>query len=58
MNSFPASASDAYSIVGTCINCTMPANLVATLAVMLIGVALAVHFERRKLASLRPGRCS
>jgi hypothetical protein len=38
---------EAFSIVGTCINCTAPASLLATLAVLAIGVALALRAERR-----------
>ena len=41
-------ASDAFSIVGTCINCTAPASLLATLTVLAIGVALAYRSERAK----------
>lgn len=47
--------SEASTIVGSCLNCTTPANLFATLAVALIGVGLAVHFERRKLTSRQTG---
>jgi hypothetical protein len=39
--------SETFSIVGTCINCTAPASLLATLAVIAIGVALAFRRERR-----------
>jgi hypothetical protein len=38
------------AIIGSCINCTTPANLLATLALIVIGVGLAARFERRKLA--------
>jgi hypothetical protein len=48
MNPFTASLSEKYAIVGSCINCTTPANLLATLALVLIGLGLAVQFERRK----------
>jgi hypothetical protein len=41
---------DTTTIIGSCINCTMPANLLATLALILIGVGLATYLERRKLA--------
>lgn len=37
-----------YEIVGSCINCTTPANLLATFALIVIGLGLAVRFERRK----------
>jgi hypothetical protein len=47
-NAFAASLGETYAIVGSCINCTTPANLLATLALMLVGVGLASHFERRK----------
>jgi len=46
-------ASDAFSIVGTCINCTAPASLLATLTVLVIGVALAFRAERSKSSSRR-----
>jgi hypothetical protein len=49
----PTALSEPATIVGSCLNCTTPANLLATLAVVLIGVGLAVHFERRKLTSRR-----
>jgi hypothetical protein len=48
MNPLAASLSETYSIVGSCINYTMPANLLATLTLILVGVGLAAHFERRK----------
>jgi hypothetical protein len=47
------SLSDMTGIVDSCINCTTSANLLVTLTVALIGVAFAVHIERRKLASLK-----
>jgi hypothetical protein len=46
-------AGEAFSIVGTCINCTAPASLLATLTVLAIGAALAFRAERRKSASHR-----
>jgi hypothetical protein len=61
MNPFGASLSETYTIVETCINCTTPANLVATLALTLVGVGLATHFERRSQtnpANLRYPPCS
>jgi hypothetical protein len=52
---YPLSASlnENYAIVGSCINCTTPANLLATFALILIGVGLVAQFERRR-ASLGP----
>ena len=47
MNLAAAPVSESFSIVGTCINCTAPASLLATLTVIAIGVALAVRSERR-----------
>jgi len=43
-----APASEAFSIVGTCINCTAPASLLATMTVIAIGVALALRSERHR----------
>lgn len=48
MNPFAASMSETSAVVGSCINCTTPANLLATLALILVGIGLAVRFERRK----------
>jgi hypothetical protein len=50
MNALIANWNDTAAIVGSCINCTTPANLLATLALIVIGVGLAARFERRKLA--------
>jgi hypothetical protein len=36
------------NVIGTCINCIAPGSLAATLAVIAIGVGLAVQAERRK----------
>jgi len=47
MNLVAASVSETFPIVGTCINCTAPASLLATMTVIAIGVALAVRSERR-----------
>src|SRR5437588_418370 len=47
----PAAFGEPSTIIGSCLNCTTPANLLATLAVIVIGMALAVHFEPPK----RPG---
>jgi hypothetical protein len=49
MNAFSASLSEPYTIVGSCIDCTTPANLLATFALLLIGATLAVGFERKRL---------
>ena len=35
-------------IIGTCINCIAPGNLLATLAVMVIGIGIALRYEQRK----------
>ncbi|XSC45423.1 hypothetical protein ACF1BQ_004695 [Bradyrhizobium sp. RDT10] len=43
--------SETFSIVGTCINCTAPASLLATMTVIAIGVALAFRSERSNGAS-------
>jgi hypothetical protein len=53
MNLVSAPVSEAFSIVGTCINCTAPASLLATLTVLAIGVALAFRAERRSGTSRR-----
>lgn len=50
MHALSSTWNDTTAIIGSCINCTMPANLLATLALILIGVATATYFERRKLA--------
>ena len=47
MNLVAAPVSETFSIVGTCINCTAPASLLATMTVIAIGVALAFRSERR-----------
>lgn len=47
-NLVAAPVSETFSIVGTCINCTAPASLLATLTVLAIGAALAFRAERRK----------
>ena len=47
MNLVTAPASETFSVVGTCINCTTPASLMATMIVIAIGVALALRSERR-----------
>ena len=47
MNLVAAPVSETFSIVGTCINCTAPASLLATMTILAIGVALALRSERR-----------
>ena len=44
---------EAPTIIGTCINCISPGSLSATLALVLIGAAIALTAERRKLARVR-----
>ena len=51
MNLVAAPVSETSSIVGTCINCTAPANLLATMTIVVIGIALAFRTERRTRAS-------
>jgi hypothetical protein len=46
---------EAPAIIGTCINCIAPGSLLATFALILIGVELAAHFEMRKKGS--PRKC-
>jgi hypothetical protein len=41
---------EAPAIIGTCINCIAPGSLLATLAVIVIGIGIAVMAERRKAA--------
>lgn len=48
MDLFSASSVEAYSLVRSCINCTMPANLAATFTLIAIGFGLATFGERRK----------
>jgi hypothetical protein len=40
---------EATAIIGTCIDCITPGSLSATLALVLIGVGVALTAERRKL---------
>jgi hypothetical protein len=44
-------AGQPIEILGSCINCTGSASLLATFILILIGSALAGHFERRKVLS-------
>ena len=53
MNVF-SSLSENDATVSTCVNCTTPANLLATLALISIGIGLARFFEIRKEVSRRP----
>jgi len=41
---------EAPTIIGTCINCISAGSLSATFALVLIGAAVALTAERRKLA--------
>jgi hypothetical protein len=52
-NLIAAPVSETFSIVGTCINCTAPASLLATMTIIAIGVALAFRFERRSGVSAK-----
>lgn len=56
MDFFSIYPSEAYSLVGSCINCIMPGNLLATLTLILMGVGLSLYVERRKAVLLRTGR--
>jgi hypothetical protein len=47
MNLVATSVSETYSIVGSCINCTTPANLLVTMALIVIGGALVFRSELR-----------
>jgi hypothetical protein len=40
---------EAPAIIGTCVNCISPGSLLATLAVIVIGIGIAVTSERRKV---------
>ncbi|MBT1515672.1 hypothetical protein KIP88_34905 [Bradyrhizobium sp. SRL28] len=51
MNLVTAPVSESFSIVGTCINCTAPASLLATMTIIAIGAALTFRSERRNSAS-------
>jgi hypothetical protein len=48
MTNLVATPVETFSIVGTCINCTAPASLLTTMAVIAVGIALALRSERRK----------
>lgn len=44
------------AIIGTCMSCIAPASLSATIAVIAIGIGLAVQSERRKLVHAKSKR--
>jgi hypothetical protein len=44
---------EAPAIIGTCINCIAPGSFGATLALIVIGAAVALTVERRKVARVR-----
>jgi len=44
------------TIIGTCIDCVAPGSLSATLALIVIGVGIALTAERRKFARVRSGK--
>ena len=46
-NLVAAPVSETFPIVGTCINCTAPASLLATMTIIAIGVTLTLRSERR-----------
>jgi hypothetical protein len=52
-NLVAAPVGETFSILGTCINCTAPASLLATMTIIAIGVALAFRFERRNGVSAK-----
>ena len=52
-NLVTAPVGETFSIVGTCINCTAPASLLATMTIIAIGVALAFRSERRNGVSAK-----
>lgn len=53
MSGWNLTAGEPVEILRSCINCTWSANLTATFVMILIGFALAGHFERRKTAPSR-----
>jgi hypothetical protein len=56
MDLFSTSPIEAYSWVRSCINCTMPANLLATFTLIAMSAGLATYVEHRKAILLRTGR--
>lgn len=53
MSGWSLTAGEPVEILRSCINCTGSASLAATFVVILIGFALAGHFERRQTAPSR-----
>jgi hypothetical protein len=43
-----AAMSETPNIIGTCINCIAPGSLVATFAIIAVGIGLAIQAERRE----------
>ena len=41
---------EAPALIGTCLTCITPANLGATIALIVVGFFAAVHTERRQVA--------
>ncbi|SIO45983.1 hypothetical protein SAMN05443247_05669 [Bradyrhizobium erythrophlei] len=56
MTGWSLSAGEPVEILRSCINCTGSASLTATFVVILIGFAVAGHFERRKITLSRSRR--
>jgi hypothetical protein len=54
VSSLSLPAGQPVEILGSCINCTGSTSLLATFILILIGSAVAGHFERRKLAPGSP----
>ena len=44
------------AIIGTCTTCIAPASFSATLALIVVGVSIALTVERRKFARARVGK--
>jgi hypothetical protein len=40
------------TIIGTCINCIVPGSLSTTIALILMGVGIALAVEQRKISAL------
>ena len=47
---------ESYSLVRSCISCTMPTNLLATFTLIAMGAGLVTYVEHRKAMLLRTGR--
>jgi hypothetical protein len=56
MNGWSLSAGEPVEILGSCINCTGSASLTATFVVILFGLVLTGHLERRRIALSRSRR--